>query len=614
MPLTPEEAQAFIATQHAQGAADGRLKTLNLGLFNQEELVGVIQFCSPRTSGKKRTYSSELLRLAFKENVRVVGGASKLVDYYRRTYDPTDFFTYQDTTGENTSVYEHCGMTLVAVNKTKSYLVAPGKTLATASRKAGEVLSLAYALRLGPDAILGTTLGHGEGKTNLDLFLSLGWTKEDTSGDKVYEWVNPERTFYTYKVTASDSKKYYYGVRTVKKGGLTKEDCLQDSYWGSGGKHAKNNKFTQWKSRHSHALKKEILDVFSRKLEAYNHERDLVGDKWKTDALCLNSVPGGYNGGIAYEALSLMEMKTCPHHGQVLHRGDACVTCISLAGVKKGTCPKHGEGKFRGDNCYRCLTEGNYYKSECSVHGIVLHQGSKCVSCANESVVSVKNCPTHGSVKHQGEKCSTCTNEALIALKVCAVHGETPHRSHTCMKCVAEKIYSEALCPVHGLTAHQGTTCAKCKLEQSVSLEECPLHGRVKHLGGNCYLCQAKKNVTLKDCPTHGLTKHLGSKCYKCRASKFTQGECPIHGLGNHQGGKCFKCTVSQRTRKTKTCLLCHEEFEATNGRQKICLQEHLVPCPECGNDMVYHSKKKTCSITCGLKKSKREKAARERE
>lgn len=61
----------------------------------------------------KRKYSIELLRLAFKNDVRVVGGASKLVSYYKKHYHPTDIFTYQDITGEVTTVYEQCGFTFV---------------------------------------------------------------------------------------------------------------------------------------------------------------------------------------------------------------------------------------------------------------------------------------------------------------------------------------------------------------------------------------------------------------------------------------------------------------------------------------------------------------------
>lgn len=136
----------------------------------------------------KRVYTTELYRMAFEKEMRIVGGASKLLSFYRKTFRPADIFTYQDTTGEGTRVYEHCGFTLVRQDKKKQYLVAPGKTLETASRK--EALGMAYATRYGPDRILGTKLGEvlradGSRKSNKEIFIEdLGWHIEETTGDR----------------------------------------------------------------------------------------------------------------------------------------------------------------------------------------------------------------------------------------------------------------------------------------------------------------------------------------------------------------------------------------------------------------------------------------------
>ena len=324
-PISSDEARDFMDQHHRQGSTKD--KTVSCGIYSPGgDLLGVISFCSPRTAAKRREYSRELVRLCFKSGVRVVGGASKLFKFYTKTYSPADIFTYQDATGEVTDVYEKSGMKFVSQGKRKSYLVAPGKTLDTGSRR--EVLGLAYAVRYGPDRILGTKVGEvfdpqtGKRKSNRDIFLeNLGWHIEDTNGDRVYEWINPSMTHYVYKITASDSKKYYYGVSHVKKADATVDDCLADDYWGSGGS-LSSNKFNNWKKKHKDTLQKEILRRFKRKSEAYNFEKSIIGDLYATDKLCLNSIMGGKDGGVnGWKESSPLNESICEIHGKTFFIG-----------------------------------------------------------------------------------------------------------------------------------------------------------------------------------------------------------------------------------------------------------------------------------------------------
>jgi hypothetical protein len=170
--VSEEEASAFISLHHRAGTATSPHKTKAVGLYQASRLLALAQFTTPRTEAKARRYTTELLRMVFEADVRVVGGASKLIAYYKATQHPTDIFTYQDATGEVTAVYEQCGFTFVGQAKTKPYLVAPGKTLATATRR--EALGLAYATRYGPDRILGTSLGARARAIRGSLWKSLG--------------------------------------------------------------------------------------------------------------------------------------------------------------------------------------------------------------------------------------------------------------------------------------------------------------------------------------------------------------------------------------------------------------------------------------------------------
>lgn len=549
-----EDAQSFVEKYHRQSASRTQQKVVSLGIFekdNADELLGVAQFCSPRTSAKKREYSTELLRMAFKDDVQVVGGASKLIKYYISKYDPADIFTYQDTTGENTDVYEHCGFTLVKEESRKRYLVAPNKNLDNAGKN--EKLSIAYAAKLGPDKILGTNMGKvfkkdKKRKTNIELFQDLGWTIVRTSGDKVYEWINPNRTYYTYKITADGSDKYYYGVSHVKIANAKVEDCLKHDYLGSGGKWNKNNKFNNWKEKHIASLKKEIIGIFKRKTEAYEAEKQLVGDSWKNDPLCLNSIPGGRYTGFNVGNSARITMKVCPIHSKTKHIGKICAKCSSGSAISLKACSIHGETKHIGDKCRKCINAKNIAMKECEIHGLTKHNGQSCSQCVADNNVSLKECLVHGETKHLGSTCQKCRNDDLIVEKECEIHGLTKHRKDKCYKCLTEKNISLKHCSVHGLTKHHGNKCSTCIVENTVSIKHCEIHGETKHYGESCNQCRSEKSITLKSCSVHGETKHIGEKCFKCRNSGFTKDICGIHGKTSFQGGKCSKCSSSKLT------------------------------------------------------------------
>lgn len=488
-----EIAQSFVEENHSQGASKANNTKTSIGLFFEEELVGVAQFCSPRTSDKKREYSTELLRLAFKKKTRVVGGASKLISFCIKKYNPADIFTYQDTTGQNTKIYEYCGFSKVSEDAKKEYLIAPSKTLGTADRKRKEILSLPYAVSLGPDAILGTKLGQvfnedGSRKTNIELFLDLGWTIAETTGDKVYEWINPNLSFYTYKITATDSDKYYYGVSSVKKpfSELTFEDCLNDGYYGSGGNTLKNNKFVNWKKKHKENLRKEIIELFERKAHAYNAEKKLIDDLWKTDKSCMNSAPGGLYLGFGKGWREGVSIKRCEIHGETKHRGKACYKCFMNELVTEQECSIHGLTKFQGESCSKCAVGKTFSEKVCEIHGLTKFSGKYCRKCTVSKTVSMKECKIHGLTKHQGDVCNSCNALSSISFKVCEIHGETKHTGDRCCKCISAANNTMKDCRFHGLSNHRGEKCMKCSAQKGK-------HSRGLHtavIEPLCFLCE----------------------------------------------------------------------------------------------------------------------------
>ena len=306
--------------------------------------------------------------------------------------------------------------------------------------------------------------------------------------DEKFMWQDANRTYYTYKITSRDSEKYYIGVSHVKTANATLEDCLNDGYMGSGGT-SKKNKFNNWKKRHNNTLRKEILGIHKNRMSAFKDERDLIGDSWRDDPLCLNSRAGGETRPPHGET---WEKKNCTEHGEAFHQGDKCASCAREKAVKSGHCEKHGESTFRGSKCERCIGESAIQENHCEIHGLVTFQGNKCSSCTTGAIVSEGYCEKHGLTAFRGEHCAKCVKLASQSLRKC---------------------------PKHGLTKFTGDHCYTCTVQGSYSIDTCEKHGEVKFHGGKCILCRPS-NVTLKECPTHGLSKHRGSSCYKCAAAR----------------------------------------------------------------------------------------------
>ena len=578
-PIDDETHNLFAKENHRSGAASVP-RSVALGLFDGSELVMAVQFCYPRTEAMKRKYSAELLRMTTKATIRVPGGASKLIKHYIKEYKPADFFTYQDTSGEATAVYEHAGMTLVSQARRKQYLVAPGKTLKTGSRK--EILGMPYATRYGPDRILGTKLGEvfredGTRKSNKDIFIEdLGWHIEETSGDRVYEWVDSNRTYYTYKITATDSDKYYYGVSHVKKANASLEDCLNDGYYGSGSRHDKN-KYTNWKRRHRDHIVKNILKTFQRKADAFEAEAALIGSSWKTNHRSLNGAPGGRKSAPKInnrpkDVLIFCEKhktktwhvgNTCRkcamessresifceiHQRKTIHYGGLCKACVSSKRFNQANCPIHGIVAHSGEKCIRCSNKSSFDVAFCAYHGESVHQGESCLSCVFDKKMNFKNCQTHGVTAFYGEACCKCSSAKRLKSRICSIHGAINFLDDKCPKCVNLALVTVRKCEKHGETKHQGSTCSKCSQEKILNSRECTIHGLVSHHGDSCDSCAAIKGTTLKVCSIHGETKHQGNNCSKCKnASLIGMKKCSIHGKTKHRGDSCYKCSAEKR-------------------------------------------------------------------
>jgi len=91
--IESETKTEFLKSYHLQGDATS---SINLGLFFENELVSVMTF-------SKDNNGLQMRRFCCKENTQVIGGASKLLSYFKKSYEWSSIITFSDrrwSTGE----------------------------------------------------------------------------------------------------------------------------------------------------------------------------------------------------------------------------------------------------------------------------------------------------------------------------------------------------------------------------------------------------------------------------------------------------------------------------------------------------------------------------------
>lgn len=103
-------AKDFLNTNHIQGEC---VASVNLGLFLDSSLVAVMTFGKPRFL---KTVQWELLRYCTSQFISVVGGAAKLLSYFKRQYLPESIISYADRRWSQGDLYKKLGFTLTRVS------------------------------------------------------------------------------------------------------------------------------------------------------------------------------------------------------------------------------------------------------------------------------------------------------------------------------------------------------------------------------------------------------------------------------------------------------------------------------------------------------------------
>jgi len=101
--ISLDTANQFLNTTHIQGSSISKHR---LGLFNNNELVAVMTFGKTRFN---KNYEWELLRYSSKLNHNIVGGFSKLLSCFIKTFNPQSIITYSDKAWSTGDVYKKNG-------------------------------------------------------------------------------------------------------------------------------------------------------------------------------------------------------------------------------------------------------------------------------------------------------------------------------------------------------------------------------------------------------------------------------------------------------------------------------------------------------------------------
>lgn len=163
-------ADDFTTKYHMQGKCRGQVD--NYGLYYEGELVEVMTFGKPRYTKK---YDYELLRLCTKDDVRVVGGASKLFKAFIRDHSDISVISYCDLSKFTGKVYEEIGMKL-------HHITEPAKVWSRGLDKITDNL----LRQRGFDQLFGTN--YGKGTSNEALMIEDGWMPVYDCGQLVFEY------------------------------------------------------------------------------------------------------------------------------------------------------------------------------------------------------------------------------------------------------------------------------------------------------------------------------------------------------------------------------------------------------------------------------------------
>lgn len=167
-------AQKFLRENHLQGGVPGKH---HIGLFYEGTLISVMVFSPLRkilkTEIKEGSY--ELLRFCSKSDYQIIGGASKLLSFFKKEFNPDHILSYANYDWSNGEVYKNLGMNFVRQTE-PGYFYVKGRV-----RYSRFQFQKHKLIQEGYDPL----------KTEYEIMMDRGFNKIWDCGNLVYEWKKP---------------------------------------------------------------------------------------------------------------------------------------------------------------------------------------------------------------------------------------------------------------------------------------------------------------------------------------------------------------------------------------------------------------------------------------
>jgi len=105
--ISNKEANIFLVNNHLQGAVKS---SINIGLYYNDELVSIMCFGKLRIAlGNKDKNGYELYRYCNRLNTSIIGGGSKILEFFKRNINFNHLITYFDKNFGTKNLYERIG-------------------------------------------------------------------------------------------------------------------------------------------------------------------------------------------------------------------------------------------------------------------------------------------------------------------------------------------------------------------------------------------------------------------------------------------------------------------------------------------------------------------------
>lgn len=130
-----DEVKNILEANHIQGYAQS---SINIGLYYNNKIVGIMTFGRPRFSAN--TYEYELIRLCYEYNIGVVGGSEKLFSYFCKKYNPNSVVSYCNLSKFKGIIYNKLGFKQAELSKEGYVWVNNNKVLSRYQTQKNELI------------------------------------------------------------------------------------------------------------------------------------------------------------------------------------------------------------------------------------------------------------------------------------------------------------------------------------------------------------------------------------------------------------------------------------------------------------------------------------------